>query len=63
MRCTEYGSGTPLYMPRPPGSGGKVKQRDDVFALGLMAYELATGKPLPWIKVHAQQHRPLNLRK
>ena len=36
--------GTPAYMSPAEAAGGRATRRSDVFALGVMLYELVTGK-------------------
>ncbi|MCM8827655.1 MAG: AAA family ATPase, partial [Candidatus Omnitrophica bacterium] len=38
-------AGTPLYLPPEAITGGVIDARSDLYSLGCMAYELATGKP------------------
>ncbi|MCM8774669.1 MAG: protein kinase, partial [Candidatus Omnitrophica bacterium] len=38
-------AGTPLYLPPEAVTGGVIDARSDLYSLGCMAYELATGKP------------------
>ncbi|MFC1698611.1 protein kinase [Candidatus Omnitrophota bacterium] len=55
-------TGTPLYLPPEVTKGGVIDARSDLYSLGIMAYELATGK-LPFsgktileiIKKHIEQ--------
>ncbi|MCM8823696.1 MAG: protein kinase, partial [Candidatus Omnitrophica bacterium] len=38
-------AGTPLYLPPEAITGGVIDARSDLYSLGCMAYELATGRP------------------
>jgi len=45
---SEVGGGTPSYMSPEVSCGGKASQSSDVFSLGAILYEIATGqKPFP----------------
>ncbi len=61
LRLTQAGTlvGTPEYMPPEQWMGGEVDARVDVYAFGVMAYELLTGR-LPFdgatLVVLMQQH-------
>ncbi|MFC1631443.1 protein kinase [Candidatus Omnitrophota bacterium] len=62
-------SGTPLYLPPEVPKGGAIDGRSDLYSLGIMVYEITTGK-LPFmgktileiIKKHIEE-RPLAPRK
>jgi eukaryotic-like serine/threonine-protein kinase len=44
LTATGVGIGTPEYMSPEQGKGQKIDQRSDVYALGIVFYELVTGR-------------------
>lgn len=47
LRGTQHAAGTPLYMAPEQIEGGPTTPRTDLYALGVMAYEMVIGEP-PW---------------